>query len=494
MLKSLMLSGMNAARLNFSHGTHSEHKDKIELLKEVREELGLPIAIILDTKGPEIRTGTFEGGTATLVEGQKFTITTDDVVGNAQMCSTSYKALVNDVSAGDLIMIDDGLIELRVETVKSGEVAKNAEAMKNSGAAKNSDAVKRGEVAKNGSAAAKSGEVVCVVKNGGEIMDHKSINIPGVKVHLPAMSLVDKDDIEFGINAGVDFIAASFIRKASDVDEIRKYMHALGAKKIKIIAKIENKEGIDNIDYIIRAADGIMVARGDLGVEIPPEEVPLIQKEIIRKCNSEGVFVITATQMMDSMIRNPRPTRAEVADVANAILDGTDAIMLSGETASGKYPLEAVKMMRSVARSAEVAIRRGRTTDERRGTWETSVTNAIGFCTCSSADSLGARAIVTPTSSGQTALRISKYRPRAPIIAFSMDETAVRQLALVWGVTAFHIDRIDDQQEFFRAVVRHCMERNLVEDGDLIVLTAGIPLGTQGNTNMMRIHEIGNEF
>ncbi|MDR0424056.1 MAG: pyruvate kinase [Clostridiales Family XIII bacterium] len=457
MLKELMLSGMNAARLNFSHGTHAEHKDKIEMIKEIREELGLPIAIILDTRGPEIRTGRFEGGSAILAEGQKFTIMTKEVMGNSQMCSASYKALVKDVAAGDTILIDDGLIELGVEEVSGGDV-------------------------------------VCVVHNGGEIKDHKSINIPGVSVHLPAMSLVDKDDIEFGINAGVDFIAASFIRKASDVDEIRKYIHALGAKKIKIIAKIENKEGIDNIDEIVRTANVVMVARGDLGVEIPPEEVPLIQKEIIRKCNKAGIPVITATQMMDSMIRNPRPTRAEVADVANAVLDGTDAIMLSGETASGKYPLEAVKMMRSVARSAEVAIRHGRTAESRRAGQEASVTSTIGFCTCSSADTLGAKAIVTPTSSGQTAVRISKYRPKAPIIAFSMDETAVRQLALVWGVTAFHMDRFDDQQEFFRAVIRQCMEHSLVDDGDLIVLTAGIPLGTSGNTNMMRIHEIGNEF
>jgi pyruvate kinase len=334
--------------------------------------------------------------------------------------------------------------------------------------------------------------ISCTVINGGPVKDHKSINLPGVQVKLPAMSERDKDDIEFGIGADVDFVAASFIRKASDVKEIRRYLDALGGKKIKIISKIENKEGVDNIDEIIKVSNGVMVARGDLGVEIPPEAVPLIQKEIIRKCNREGVFVITATQMMDSMMRNPRPTRAEVADVANAILDGTDAIMLSGETASGKYPLESVHMMVNVSLAAEQALGHSRLTRDRRA-MDNSVTNAIGFAACNSADSLGAKLIVTPTSSGRTAVTIAKYRPKTPIIAFSMDETVIRQLSLVWGVSAVHIV-MEDQQEFFRAAIRHCMEENDLEEGDLIALTMGVPFGTLGATNMFRIHQVGHEF
>ncbi|MDR3296349.1 MAG: pyruvate kinase [Clostridiales Family XIII bacterium] len=458
LLREMMFAGMNAARLNFSHGTHPDHKAKIDLIKELREEIKLPVAVILDTKGPEIRTGVFEGGSAELSEGQKFTIVTEELTGNAGICSTSYADLVKDVSVGDRILIDDGLIELCVDETLPDRI-------------------------------------VCTVHNGGQIKDHKSINLPGVYVNLPAMSDRDKDDIEFGIQENVDFIAASFIRKAADVLEIRKFLAALGGQKIKIIAKIENMEGVENIDEIIEVSDGVMVARGDLGVEIPPEKVPLIQKDIIRKCNDVGKFVITATQMMDSMIRNPRPTRAEVADVANAILDGTDVVMLSGETASGKYPLEAVKMMVDVALSAEGAISHSRFVRERRGgVPDTSVTNAIGFCTVNSADSLKAKAIVIPTSSGKTAYTVSKYRPRSPIIAFSMDEQSVRQLSLIWGVTAFHMERFSDQQDFFRAVIRHCMESKLVAEGDIIVLTAGIPLGISGNTNMLRIHEIGHEF
>jgi pyruvate kinase len=456
-LRDMMLAGMNAARLNFSHGAHPDHKEKIDLVKELRAELGLPIAVILDTKGPEIRTGLFEGGQAELKEGGKFTIVTDDRVGNSECCSTSYAALARIVKPGDRILIDDGLIGLTVDE-------------------------------------ASEGRVLCTVHNGGVVKDRKSINIPGVHLDLPAMSDKDKDDIAFGIEQDVDFVAASFIRTASDVREIRKFLAVLGGQNIKIISKIENREGVDNIDEIIAASDGVMVARGDLGVEIPPEDVPLIQKEIIKRCNGNGKFVITATQMMDSMIRNPRPTRAEVADVANAVLDGTDVIMLSGETASGKYPLEAVKMMVDVALAAEGAIGHSRLYRDRRGGGEGDVTGVIGFCTVSSADSLKAKAIITPTSSGNTALMISKHRPKSNIIAFSLNEQAVRQLSLVWGVTAYILDRLDDQQEFFRDVIRHSMRLNLVEEGDIIVITAGVPLGISGNTNMMRIHEIGKPF
>jgi pyruvate kinase len=451
-----MLAGMNAARLNFSHGAYPDHKEKMDLIKELRTELSLPIAIILDTKGPEIRTGTFEGGGVELTEGQTFTIVTEECVGDATRCSTSYAAFARAVKPDDRVLIDDGLIGLTVLETDGDRVR-------------------------------------CIVRNGGVVKDRKSINLPGVHLDLPALSDKDKDDLAFGIEQDVDFIAASFIRTASDVHEIRKYLAALGGERIKIISKIENREGVNNIDEIIAASDGVMVARGDLGVEIPPEEVPLIQKEIIKRCNSNGRFVITATQMMDSMMRNPRPTRAEVADVANAVLDGTDVIMLSGETASGKYPLEAVKMMVDVALAAEGAIGHSRLYRDRRSGGD-DVTGVIGFCTVNSADSLKARAIVTPTSSGNTALMISKHRPMSEIFAFSLNEQVVRQLSLVWGVSAYRMERLDDQQEFFRDVIRHCMRLDLVKEGDIIVLTAGVPLGISGNTNMLRIHEIGHPF
>ncbi|MDR2355809.1 MAG: pyruvate kinase [Clostridiales Family XIII bacterium] len=456
-LRNMMLAGMNAARLNFSHGAHSDHREKIDLIKELRAELGLPIAVILDTRGPEIRTGNFEGGQAELKENGTFTLVTEEILGNAERCGTNYPALARVVKPGDRILIDDGLIGLTVDE---------------------SDGLC----------------VRCTVCNGGVVKDHKSVNLPGVHLDLPALSDRDKDDIEFGIEQDVDFIAASFIRTAADVREIRKFLAVLSGQQIKIISKIENREGVNNIDEIIAVSDGVMVARGDLGVEIPPEEVPLIQKEIIKRCNSSGKFVITATQMMDSMMRNPRPTRAEVADVANAVLDGTDVIMLSGETASGKYPLEAVKMMVDVAVAAEGAIGHSRLHRDRRTGGARDVTGAIGFCTVNSADSLRAKAIVTPTSSGNTALMISKHRPKSRIIAFSLDERVVRQLSLVWGVNAYRMERLDDQQEFFRDVIRYCMRLNLMDEGDIIVITAGVPLGTSGNTNMLRIHEIGQPF
>ena len=456
-LREIMLSGMNAARLNFSHDIHENHKKKIDLIKEIRDEIDAHIAIILDTKGPEIRTGDFENDSVELETGQEFIIYTTETLGNKEGCSTSYEDIVKDVNVDDRILIDDGLIELTAVEVLEDRI-------------------------------------VCTVNNGGIVKNHKSINLPGVLVKLPAMSECDKDDIEFGIKEGVDFIAASFIRKASDVVEIRKYLDALGGNRIKIISKIENKEGVDNIDEIIQVSDGVMVARGDLGVEIPPEAVPFIQKEIIRKCNREGVFVITATQMMDSMIRNPRPTRAEVADVANAILDGTDAIMLSGETAAGKYPLESVKMMVDVAHAVEKSTGYNKHGKDRRGALDNSVTNAIGFAACNSADLLGAKVIVAPTSSGRTARTISKYRPRTPIIAFTIDDIVARQLSLVWGVTSYHMGQVEDQQEFFRAAIRRCMKLIDLDEGDLMVLTAGIPLGTIGATNMCRIHQVGHEF
>jgi len=457
LLREMTLAGMNAARLNFSHGAHQGHKEKMDLVKEVRDELGVHVAIILDTKGPEIRTGMIENDGVELETGQKFVIYTDESLGNKEGCCTSYKEITNDVRPGNKILIDDGLLELTVDEVLNDRI-------------------------------------VCTVDNGGLLKNQKSMNLPGVSVKLPAMSEKDADDIQFGIKEGVDFVAASFIRRASDVIAIRKFLDASGGKQIKIISKIENREGVDNIDEIMRVSDGIMVARGDLGVEIPPEDVPLIQKEIIRKCNRAGIFVITATQMMDSMTRNPRPTRAEVADVANAVLDGTDVIMLSGETASGKYPLESVKMMVHVAMTVEKAVHHHRFSENRAGVIDSDVTNVIGFAACNSADLLKAKAIVVPTSSGQTAMIVSKYRPKTPIISFTMHDTVARQLSLIWGVTAHIIAHMDDQQEFFRTAIHRCTELIGLKEGDVVALTTGVPFGAGGSTNMCRIHHVGQAF
>jgi pyruvate kinase len=356
-LKSMMLAGMNGARLNFSHGTYEEHKKKMDLIKELRDELDLHVSLILDTKGPEIRTGQFEKGEIQLKEDQDFILTVDDVLGTDEICSVTYKGLAADVHEGARILIDDGLIGLSVKAVKGSEI-------------------------------------YCRVDNGGPVKDHKSINVPGVRVNLPAITERDKADIEFGIEQGIDFVAASFVRKASDVREMRWLLDDRGAKHVKIIAKIENKEGVDNIEEIIEAADLIMVARGDLGVEISPEKLPLIQKKIIRLCNLAGKPVITATQMLDSMIRNPRPTRAEVTDVANAIFDGTDVIMLSGETASGKYPVETVQQMVKIAQTTESAIDYEKNLNDRGSMKNSSITNSIGHSTCISAQDLKAKAMM----------------------------------------------------------------------------------------------------
>lgn len=453
-MKKLMEAGMNGARLNFSHGNHDEQKIKMDLIKEVREELRLPIPIILDTKGPEIRTGDFKNGEAELKEGQEFRITTDNVLGDEKMCSTTYLDIAGDVSQGDRILIDDGLIELTVDRVENNEI-------------------------------------VTVVNNGGTVKNKKGINIPGVHVNLLSITENDKKDILFGISQNVDFIAASFIRTGRDVEYLRKFLNDNAGESLRIISKIENKEGIDNIDDIIDASDGIMVARGDMGVEIPAEDVPLIQKSIIRKCNMKGKFVITATQMLDSMIRNPRPTRAEVADVANAVLDGTDAIMLSGETAAGKYPVESVEMMVNVSKSAEKGIDYDGIIKKHRARMESSLTNTIGFATCSSAESLGAAAIIAPTTSGYTARVMSSFRPQCPIISFSTSRRVMRRLSLVWGVIPYYHEYMDAADIFFANVVKESKNEGLIKDGDIIVLTAGLPLGIGGTTNMMRIMTVG---
>ncbi len=456
-LKSMMLAGMNAARLNFSHGTHEEQKRKIDLIKGLREELGLPISIILDTKGPEIRTGQFTEKEVELFEGQKFTLTMDDVVGTNKICSVSYQGLIEDVKPGDQLLIDDGLIGMTVDEIKDGNI-------------------------------------ICTVNNGGIIKDYKSINVPGVTVKLPAITGKDKEDIRFGIREQVDYIAASFVRKGSDVEEMRVFLKENGAEQIKIISKIENKEGVDNILDIVAASDLIMVARGDLGVEIPAEQVPVTQKRIIKLCNLEGKPVITATQMMDSMIRNPRPTRAEVADVANAIYDGTDVIMLSGETASGKYPVEAVNMMVGIAKATEGSLNYDNILKEKNRVKDASVTNAIGYATCTSAQGLKATAILTPTATGHTAQVVSKFRPRAPILAFPTKEQVARHLSLVWGVTPIVTKPADTEKDVFLDAISIAVEKGCIKDGDLVVITAGAPVGVGGMTNMLRIHIVGSKI
>lgn len=456
-LTSMIEAGMNAARINFSHGNYEEHKKKMDLVKKLRSELDLPIAIILDTKGPEIRTGTFIDGGAMIRTGQKFTLTTREVEGTDEICSITYKGLTQDIGAGNTILIDDGLIEMSVDDV-------------------------RGQ------------DIICTVKNGGEIKNHKGINVPGVSVKLPAITDKDKADIEFGIEQDIDFIAASFVRKASDIKEMKWLLKDRGASHIRVIAKIENKEGIHNLDEIIKVADGIMVARGDLGVEIPAEQVPIIQKKIIKKCNEAGKPVITATQMLDSMIRNPRPTRAEVTDIANAIFDGTDAIMLSGETAIGKYPVETVRTMVDIAIAAEENLDYEGILVDRAPQKDKSITDAIGYATCTSAAGLNAKAILTPTSSGYTAMVVSKFRPRTPILAFTRTDRVARRLALVWGAYPLVKETSDTAEEVFRTAVEKAFSEGFIEKGDLIVITAGVPVAMEGNTNMLRIHEVGKEL
>ncbi len=456
-LRALMMAGMNVARLNFSHGTHEEHLEKIRLIKEVRQELNLPVAILLDAKGPEIRTGTFRTGSVELKEGQKFTLTTREVSGDETICSISYKGLPKDVTPGCRILIDDGLIGLRVDAIEETEIH-------------------------------------CTVENPGTIKNYKGVNVPGAKINLPAVTEQDRKDLKFGVENGVDFVAASFVRRADDVREIRKALQEAGREDMFIISKIENKEGVENIAEIASVSQGIMVARGDLGVEIPPEEVPIIQKKIIRLCNFKGVPVITATQMLDSMIRNPRPTRAEVTDVASAILDGTDVIMLSGETASGKYPKEAVETMVRIAETTEKELNYGEILREKTYMKDTDITHAIAHATCTSAAGLTARAILTPTSTGKTALAVAKFRQEMQIYAFPHEAVIARRLALCWGTTPLLVGLTDHERQLFEDSITLAKGRGYIEDGDVVVITAGIPVGVSGKTNMMRIHEVGQKL
>ena len=405
----------------------------------------MPTAILLDTKGPEIRTGKFDAPEVLLEEGQTFTITMKDVMGNKEMCTVSYKGLANDVKTGDTILIDDGLVGLTVKEVNGDDI-------------------------------------VCEVQNSGIVKNHKGVNVPGVKVNLPAITEKDRSDIEFGIEQGIDFIAASFVRKVSDVLAIREILEENNATHIKIISKIENQEGVDNLDEIIEVSDGIMVARGDLGVEIPTEEIPVVQKLMIKKCNEAGKPVITATQMLDSMIRNPRPTRAEVTDVANAIYDGTDAIMLSGETAAGKYPVEAVKTMATIAKRAEETMRNRRTKINK----SKNVTDAISYATCTTAMDLDARAILSSTASGHTARMVSKFRPDCPIIATTSDESVRRQLSLTWGVIPVMRNKSANTDQVIVNSIEAAKTAEYVNENDIVVITAG---GSE-TTNLIKVETV----
>lgn len=453
-LRELMFAGMNVARFNFSHGSHKEQLVKYNRVLKVRKELGLPVATLLDTKGPEIRLRDFEGDKVELVSGQQFVLTTEEIMGTAERATISYKNLKNDINVGTTILIDDGLIEMTVEEIK-GE------------------------------------DIVCKVINGGFVSNHKGVNVPGAILSMPYISEVDLADIVFGVEHGFDFIAASFVRTREDIQEVRKIVEDRGSK-IKIIAKIENMQGIQNLEEIINVADGIMVARGDMGVEIPLEEVPILQKKMIKMAVAQGKHVITATQMLESMIKNPRPTRAEATDIANAIYDGTTAIMLSGESAAGLYPVEAVKTMSRIAERAEQDIDyRGRMQRVKEDRQETpDITTAISYATCSVASDLKAAAIITVTMSGFTANMIARYKPGCQIIGCTLDEKVYRQLNLLWGVKPVMIQKERTTDALFEEAVFKAKQAGLVKTGDTVVITAGVPLGVVGKTDMIHVVEV----
>ena len=450
-IKKLILAGMNVARLNFSHGSYEEQGNKFRMIQEASKELGIPVAVLQDTKGPEIRLRDFANGKEELKAGQKFTLTTEEIAGTNEKVSITYKQLPNDVEEGMAILLDDGLIELKVDKVTAADIE-------------------------------------CTVINGGFVSNKKGVNVPGAELSMPFISDVDREDILFGIKMGFDFLACSFVRSKADILEVRKILDEHGAKT-KVIAKIENMQGIRNLAEILEVSDGIMVARGDMGVEIPLEEVPVIQKKMIKKAIAAGKQVITATQMLESMTKNPRPTRAETTDVANAIYDGTTAIMLSGETANGQYPVEAVETMTKIAQRTELDI------DyinrfQRQEMHGVDVTNAISHATCTTAMDLKAAAIITVTMSGFTAEMIARYKPNCPIIACSVDERVCRQVNMLWGVRPLLIDKKETAEELFKEGVRKAMEAGYVKKGDTVVITAGVPLGISGKTNMIRVVEV----
>lgn len=451
-LQELMQAGMNVARFNFSHGTHEEQKAKLARMIKVREELGLPVAALIDTKGPEIRLRDFEGGKVELQAGQTFTLTSEEILGNSERASVSYKELKNDVAVGGTILIDDGLIEMRVEKIAGKDI-------------------------------------VCKVINGGFVSNHKGVNVPGAVLSMPYISEADRADIEFGAEMGFDFLAASFARTKEDILEVRKILDAKNSS-MKIIAKIENMQGIENVEEILEVSDGIMVARGDLGVEVPLEEVPILQKRLIKMAVAKGKHVITATQMLDSMMNNPRPTRAETTDVANAIYDGTTAIMLSGETAAGQYPVEAVKTMARIAECAEKDI------DYRSRMYRfgvdghTDTTTAISFATCSVAMDLNAAAIITVTLSGFTAEMVARYKPDCQIIGCSTQPQVRRHMNLLYGVRPLAIEDEYSADVLFVHAAEEAKKAGYIKSGDTVVITAGLPLGVAGRTNMIRVLEV----
>ncbi|MEG0962743.1 MAG: pyruvate kinase [Lachnospiraceae bacterium] len=454
-LRSLMVEGMNVARFNFSHGSHEEQGGRLEKVKQLRKELNLPIATLLDTKGPEIRLGDIKDGKAELKAGQTFTLTIQEILGDNKKVSITYQNLIHDIEPGATILIDDGLIELKVQSMSDTDI-------------------------------------VCQVINGGMISNKKGVNVPNVELSMPYISEKDYEDIVFGIEKDFDFVAASFARTAGDILQIRKIFEEKDCHNINIIAKIENMQGVENIDEIIRVSDGIMVARGDMGVEIPLEDVPVIQKMIIKKVIDAGKQVITATQMLDSMMKNPRPTRAEATDVANAIYDGTSAIMLSGETAAGLYPVEAVKTMVRIAVRTEQDINYLARFKQRETMSNPDITNAISHATCMTASDLNAAVIITVTQSGRTARMISKYRPNCRIIGGSMSKKVCRQLNLSWGVTPLELERKEDANELFEHAVDVAEKAGLVSMGDITVITAGVPLGVSGTTNILKVHVAGH--
>lgn len=455
-LKRLMLEGLDVARFNFSHGTHDSHRETFNRVDRLRKELDLPVAALLDTKGPEVRVCQFKEGKIHLNKGETFTLTSRDVEGTQEIVAVTYKNLPNDVKEGSRILLDDGLIELIVEKVVDGT------------------------------------DIVCKIMNNGDLSNNKGVNLPDTRLSMPYLSEKDKSDIIFGIETGYDFIAASFVRCADDVLEIRKILEEHNCHSIRIISKIENQEGVDNIDEIIRVSDGIMVARGDMGVEIPGEEVPAIQKMIIKKTVAAGKQVITATQMLDSMMKNPRATRAEISDVANAIYDGTSAIMLSGETAAGAYPVEAVQTMVRIALKTEADIDYVKRFNEKGGDIASNVTSAISHATCSTAHDLNAAAIVTVTKSGRTARMISKFRPNCPILGCTTSESVYRHMSLMWGVKPLLMNEKQDSEELFAEALQVAESTGMVNKGELVVITSGLPLGVTGTTNMIKVDVIGN--
>ena len=452
-LREMLESGMNVARFNFSHGSHEEHKRRLDALKALREELGLPVAAMLDTKGPEVRLRSFADGAVALKTGGEFTLTTRDVAGDERICSVTYADLPGDVKPGNTILLDDGLVRLTVLETTSTDIR-------------------------------------CRVENDGVMKNNKGVNVPGIRLSMPYMSQRDREDILFGVEQGFDFIAASFVRTAADVREIRRLLDEAGSS-IQIIAKIENQEGVSNLTEILSVADGIMVARGDMGVEIDFTEIPIIQKDMIAQCVDAGKPVITATQMLDSMVENPRPTRAEITDVANAIYDGTSAIMLSGETAAGKYPVDAVKTMDAIARRTEADINYAKRMRNLTGSARLSIAAATAHAACTTALDIGADAIITVSQSGATARLVSRFRPGSTVVACLLSEQVRRQMALYWGVVPLLMPYAQNTDQLIDFAVRAAEEAGLVKQGDLVVLTAGVPVGVSGTTNMIKVHLIG---